>query len=165
MFEQLKNFVISTTALISTSEAPADKKGENNNELIQLFTEQAKELLLNTDLPQKLKPQIESIIFHINEIEMISLPIETQVKIERILSKDIPAAVESYLSLPKAHAVSVILENGKTAKQTLIDQFAKYSDLLLFTLQEAVDHNSKMLVENEKINVKVNVVKKDFFDL
>lgn len=159
MFEQLKNWVKpSPTASVSESL-------KHENDLIQLFIEQSKVLNDNPDFPQKAKPQLENIIFNINQIDMMKLPIEVQVKIERILSKDIPFAVETYFSLPKAHAVSVILENGKTAKQTLIDQFAQYANLLSSTWQEAIEMQSKMVVQNEKINNKVSAPKKDFFDL
>lgn len=159
MFEQLKNWVKpSPTASLTENQT-------HENDLIQLFIEQAKILNDNPDFPQKAKPQLENIVFNIKQIDMMKLPIEVQVKIERILSKDIPFAVETYFSLPKAHAVSVILENGKTAKQTLIDQFSQYATLLSNTWQEAIEMQSKMVVQNEKINNKVSTPKKDFFDL
>lgn len=159
MFEQLKNW---------TKPSPTTSASElkiHSNELIELFIVQAHILIDNADMPQRAKPHLENIIFNIKQIDMMKLPIDIQVKIERILSKDIPIAVETYFSLPKAHAVSVILENGKTAKQTLIDQFAQYANLLSATWQEAIEQNSKMLVQNEKINHKVSTPKKDFFDL
>ena len=159
MFEQLKNWVRSSP---SASVVEAQK---HENELIQIFIEQAKILGDNPDFPPKAKPHLENIVFNIKQIDMIKLPIETQVKLERILSKDIPIAVETYFSLPKAHAVSVILENGKTAKQTLIDQFGQYANLLSNTWQDAINQQSKILVQNEKINNKVSAPKKDFFDL
>lgn len=159
MFEQLKNWVKTSPS------APVADVQKHENELIQLFIEQAKILIDNSEVPQKAKPHIENIVFNIKQIDMMKLPIDIQVKIERILSKDIPIAVETYFSLPKAHAVSVILDNGKTAKQTLIDQFAQYAHLLSATWQEAIEQNSKLLVQNEKINHKTSVVKKDFFDL
>lgn len=73
--------------------------------------------------------------------------------------------METYFSLPKAHAVSVILDNGKTAKQTLIDQFSQYANLISNTWQEAIELQSKALTQNDKINQKVSAPKKDFFDL
>lgn len=159
MFEQLKNWVKpSPSASLSDNQ-------KHENDLIHLFIEQAQILNDNPDFPQKAKPQLENIVFNIKQIDMMKLPIEVQVKIERILSKDIPFSVETYFSLPKAHAVSVILENGKTAKQTLIDQFAQYANLLSSTWQEAIEMQAKMVVQNEKINNKVSVPKKDFYDL
>lgn len=157
MFEQLKNWVKPSVTSLDAQ--------KHENELISLFIEQAKVLADNPDFPQKAKPHLESIVFNIKQIDMIKLPIEIQVKIERILSKDIPVAVESYFSLPKAHAVSVMLDNGKTAKQTLIDQFGQYANLLSNTWQEAIELQSKLIVQNEKINHKVQAPKKDFFDL
>ncbi len=159
MFEQLKNWVKSSPS------TPVVEAQKHENELIQLFIEQAKLLGDNPEFPPKAKPHLENVVFNIKQIDMMKLPIEMQVKIERILSKDIPFAVETYFSLPKAHAVSVILENGKTAKQTLIDQFAQYANLLSTTWQEAIEHQSKMVIQNEKINNKVSAPKKDFFDL
>lgn len=159
MFEQLKNWVKPSP---STSIVEVQK---HENELISLFIEQAKILIDNIDFPQKAKPHIDNIVFNIQQIDMMKLPIDIQVKIERILSKDIPFSVETYFSLPKAHAVSVILDNGKTAKQTLIDQFSQYAHLLSSTWQEAIEQQSKMIVQNEKINHKVSIPKKDFFDL
>lgn len=159
MFEQLKNWVKPSPS------TPVVEAQKHENELIQLFIEQAKILADNPEFPQKAKPHLESVVFNIKQIDMMKLPIEIQVKIERILSKDIPFAVENYFALPKAHAVSVILENGKTAKQTLIDQFGQYANLLSTTWQEAIEMQSKMIVQNEKINHKVQVPKKDFFDL
>lgn len=158
MFEQLKNWVKPAASSVSQSQ-------KQDNELIVLFVEQAKILSDNPDFPQKAKPHLENIVFNIKQIDMTKLPIEIQVKIERILSKDIPFAVENYFSLPKAHAVSVILENGKTAKQTVIDQFGQYANLLSNVWQEAIELQSKAIVQNEKINHKVQAPKKDFFDL
>lgn len=159
MFEQLKNWVKPSTS------TPVVEAEQHENELIALFIEQAQVISDNPDFPQKAKPHLETVVFNIKQIDMMKLPIEIQVKIERILSKDIPSAVENYFSLPKAHAVSVILDNGKTAKQTLIDQFAQYANLLSTTWQEAIEMQSKMIVQNEKINHKVQAPKKDFFDL
>lgn len=157
MFEQLKNWVKSPTSLSESQ--------KNENDLIQLFIEQSLLLQNNPDFPQKAKIQLDNILFNIKQIDMIKLPIEVQVKIERILSKDIPFSVETYFSLPKAHAVSVILDNGKTAKQTLIDQFSQYSLLISTSWQEAIEIQSKMIVQNEKIHHKVQLPKKDFYDL
>ena len=133
--------------------------------MIELFIQQSSIISENPDLPQKVKPQLDNIVFNLKQIDMMKLPIDIQVKIERILTKDIPFALETYFSLPKAHAVSVILDNGKTAKQTLIDQFAQYASLISNTWQEAVELQSKALTQNDKINQKVSAPKKDFFDL
>lgn len=173
MFELFANWVTSpsknlpqsdSNTTVAQNQSP-NNQTKNENQLIQVFIDQSKELLEHPDLPIKAKPQIENIIFNIKQIDMRSLCIDTQVKIERILSKDIPFATQTYFSLPKAHAVSVILENGKTAKQTLIDQFAQYSQLLSTTIQESIEQQSKQVVINEKIIHKTSTPKKDFFDL
>lgn len=159
MFEQLKNWVKPSP---STSISEIQK---HENELIELFIQQSAVISENPDLPQKVKPQLDNIVFNLKQIDMMKLPIDIQVKIERILTKDIPFALETYFSLPKAHAVSVILDNGKTAKQTLIDQFSQYANLISNTWQEAIELQSKALTQNDKINQKVSAPKKDFFDL
>lgn len=159
MFEQLKNWV-KPSQTTSISEVQ-----KHENELIDLFIQQSSIISENPDLPQKVKPQLDNIVFNLKQIDMMKLPIDIQVKIERILTKDIPFALETYFSLPKAHAVSVILDNGKTAKQTLIDQFSQYANLISNTWQEAVELQSKALTQNDKINQKVSTPKKDFFDL
>lgn len=159
MFEQLKNWV-KPSASTSISEIQ-----KHENELIELFIQQSSVISENPDLPQKVKPQLDNIVFNLKQIDMMKLPIDIQVKIERILTKDIPFALETYFSLPKAHAVSVILDNGKTAKQTLIDQFSQYANLISNTWQEAIELQSKALTQNDKINQKVSTPKKDFFDL
>jgi len=159
MFEQLKNWV-KPSASTSISEIQ-----KHENELIELFIQQSSVISENPDLPQKVKPQLDNIVFNLKQIDMMKLPIDIQVKFERILTKDIPFALETYFSLPKAHAVSVILDNGKTAKQTLIDQFSQYANLISNTWQEAIELQSKALTQNDKINQKVSTPKKDFFDL
>ena len=159
MFEQLKNWVKPSP---STSISEIQK---HENELIELFIQQSAVISENPDLPQKVKPQLDNIVFNLKQIDMMKLPIDIQVKIERILTKDIPFALETYFSLPKAHAVSVILDNGKTAKQTLIDQFSQYANLISNTWQEAIELQSKALTQNDKINQKISAPKKDFFDL
>lgn len=159
MFEQLKNWVKPSPA---TSISEVQK---HENELIELFIQQSAVISENPDLPQKVKHQLDNIVFNLKQIDMMKLPIDIQVKIERILTKDIPFALETYFSLPKAHAVSVILDNGKTAKQTLIDQFSQYANLISNTWQEAIELQSKALTQNDKINQKVSTPKKDFFDL
>jgi hypothetical protein len=162
MFEQLKNLAKNSQEIPITT---TNNSKKHENELINNFMEQVHVLVKNPDLPKNCKSHLETILFDIKQIDMIKLPIETQVKIERILSKDIPFAIDTYFSLPKAHAVSVILDNGKTAKQTLIDQLFQYVNLLSTTLQDSIEAQTQALVKIEKIDHKLATPKKDFFDL
>ena len=81
MFEQLKNWVKPSP---STSISEIQK---HENELIELFIQQSSVISENPDLPQKVKPQLDNIVFNLKQIDMMKLPIDIQVKIERILTK------------------------------------------------------------------------------
>ena len=78
MFEQLKNWVKPSPA---TSISEVQK---HENELIELFIQQSAVISENPDLPQKVKPQLDNIVFNLKQIDMMKLPIDIQVKIERI---------------------------------------------------------------------------------
>lgn len=137
----------------------------NNLELVDIFISQVNTLYSHPDFPQKAKTHLDSIIFQLKSLKLASVSIDSQVKIENILSRDIPNSIDAYFSLPKAHAVSVVLDNGKTAKQSLIDQFFSFSQLLSDTIQKDIEEKSNLIVRNESINLKLSSLKKDFFEL
>lgn len=148
-----------------TSNKSANNIKDNSNEIIQTFIESSKELTDNANFPAKAKLNLEILVKNLNEVKMDLLTIENQAKIERLLSKEIPEVVDLYFSLPKVHAVSVVLENGKTAKETLIEQFYEYSKRVQDMWTQAIENQSKAIVNQEKMKYKTQEPKKDFFDL
>jgi hypothetical protein len=152
MFEKLKNWIKKDT-----------NYSKENNELFNLFYEQVNIINSNENIPQKVKISLEKLIIVLKSIDMMRISIEGQSQIEKILSREIPYQIENYLILPKAHAVSILLENGKTAKQTLIDVINKDCKLIEDTWNEAVEKHVQNLVNKEKS--KKETIKKDFFDL
>lgn len=138
---------------------------ENGSQVVRCFVEESKELSENANFPVKAKANLEVLIKNLHQIKLELLSFENQAKIERMLSKEIPEVVEVYFSLPKVHAVSVVLENGKTAKETLIEQFRDYANRVETMWTEAIENQSKAMVNQEKMKYKTQEPKKDFFDL
>ncbi len=128
---------------------------------INLFTEQSDELMNHPSFPNKAKHALSSILHQISQIDMMKLNIDNQFKIEKILSKDIPYSVDAYFSIPKAHAVSVVIKEGKTAKDIFIDQFFKFEQDLKDIVQKSIEDQTKKLMEKPK----EFIAKKDFYDL
>lgn len=90
---------------------------------------------------------------------------EDLAKLERGISIEIPKAAQAYFAIPKAHAVSVVLENGKTAKQTFVDQLGVWSEWVAKLGDEAVSAKTKALLEQHDVARKVEAKKIDFFDM
>lgn len=135
------------------------------NSMVNSFLNYANELLNDSNFPQKAAAFLKTITENIPNLDFSKLTLEKQLQIENILSVQIPSVSQHYFSIPKAHAVSVIIDNGKTAKQILIDQFSKFNDIINSALQEIIQNNAKKLVENVKHPDLVKKPKKDFFDL
>lgn len=150
---------------LESDNAPSINPQVNSSQVVQYFIEQSKELSDNANFPIKAKTNLELLIRNLSQVKMDLLSIEHQAKIERMLSREIPEVVEIYFSLPKVHAVSVVLENGKTAKETLIEQFRDYANRVETMWTEAVENQSKAMVNQEKMKHKTQEPKKDFFDL
>lgn len=164
MLEQFKDLLSKMKAdpaktVVSSNESSID------SEIIKLFIEQSKELSEHANFPVKAKANLEQLILNLRQLKMPLMSIENQAKIERILSKEIPQVVDLYFSIPKAHAVSVILENGKTAKDTLIEQFRDYAKKVEQMLQDTLEQQSQAMVQQEKMKNKVQAPKIDFFDM
>lgn len=139
--------------------------GSIESEIIKLFIVQSKELSDNPNFPVKAKANLDQLILNLRQLKMPLMSIENQANVERILSKEIPNVVDLYFSIPKAHAVSVILENGKTAKDTLIEQFRDYAKKIEQMLQDTLEQQSQAMVQQEKVKNKVQAPKIDFFDM
>ena len=115
MFEQLKNWVKPSPA---TSISEVQK---HENELIELFIQQSAVISENPDLPQKVKPQLDNIVFNLKQIDMMKLPIDIQVKIERILTKDIPFALGKELFETASEPKNFIEYSGDHIKALIIN--------------------------------------------
>lgn len=167
MFDKIKSLIGS----LEKSPTPVEniKKVEgsskSNKPIYDLFEQQAQELFTHENFPIKAKTYLTELINTLKQIDIDLLTIEQQAKIERILGKEIPEVSEIYFSLPKVHAVSVILDSGKTAKQMLIDQFAEFAKKVDLMWQEAVENQSKAMIQKDKIKAIAQQPKKDFFDL
>jgi hypothetical protein len=160
MFDKLKNLLSTKQNIIVNI-----PQVEFQNEIYSLFIEQSKELIVHESFPLKAKQHLDSLIQNLKNIDNNILSIEHQARIERILSKEIPQIVEVYFSLPKAHAVSVVLDNGKTAKQIFIEEFLSCSNRISEFWNDAVQIQSKNLINHQNLKNKLNQPKKDFFDL
>ena len=164
MLEQFKDL------LTKLKDAPAQAvvastHGSIESEIVKLFIDQSKELSDNPNFPVKAKANLDQLILNLRQLNMSLMSIENQARVERILSKEIPNVVDLYFSIPKAHAVSVILENGRTAKDTLIEQFRDYAKKVEQMLQDTLEQQSQAMVQQEKIKNKVQKPKIDFFDM
>ncbi len=134
---------------------------KERQECIVLFMEQSEDLMNHALFPAKAKSVLSSLNHQLSQIDIMKLSIDNQFKIERTITQEIPHAVDSYFSIPRAHAVSVVIKDGKTAKDIFIEKFEEFDKKLKNIIQDSIDEKTKKLMEKPK----EYHAKKDFYDL
>lgn len=129
------------------------------------FNQRIEKLKENTDFPKRALEALQLLEQALQPINIKSLDIEGQIKIEKMLQQDIPHLLEIYCSLPKGYAVSYILENGKTSKETLIEQIHTFIKTINNLSEDILVARSNQLLKSQKKINTSNAAPKDFFDL
>ena len=164
MLNKLKLFLATTLNTEKEIVSPVDKEKEKSVEekLLDAFDDYV--ISLGSSVPQKAT-------YHLNELSRLlrglnfnDYSLEVQSEMRKMIEVDIKIMISTYLSIPKAHAVSVVLENGRTAKDMLIENLSKMNNRIDFFYNQMVEEKSKFLLQKEKISKAVER-KKDFFDL
>ena len=162
MFNKIKDFISNVANDVipePTIEDSQEKKIINN------FERFIDEMRVHDNFPKKGIAFLENILQTINEMQEQNIGLQEQVTIRKIVEQDITQVVNIYLSLPKAHAVSFILENGKTAKDTLIEKLSSQEKQISSIWEETVIEATNQLIKKQKATTRVAVAKVDFFDL
>lgn len=133
--------------------------------MINNFVTLTNSLMEHENFPNKAKSGIESMITILKEIDFDNIDYSEQALIKTILEKDLPSMIKLYLELPKAHAVSVIIENNKTSKDNFIDKIFSYVKVLNQISLASIDNKTKALLKEQKKETVRAGPKKDFFDL
>lgn len=167
MLNKLKDFIYQKANEISipsiTPIAPVVQTSEQK--IISQFEKFYIKMQTHENFPKGGIQSLESILRTLKEIDSQTVSIQEQALIRKIVEKDLPSMVELYFSLPKAHAVSFILENGKTSKQTLIDKLISLTKQVNTIWDESVVEKTALLLKKQKATSQPLITKKDFFDL
>lgn len=168
MLNKIKNLIIQKTNEIqATVASPIVPIVEQTQEqqVIHNFTAFISEMKAHDGFPKKGITFLEDILKTIQEMDSQTIGLQEQATIRKIVEKDIPQMIELYLSLPKAHAVSFILENGKTSKDTLIDKLSSQAKQVSHIWDNAVVEKTNLLLKKQKATTQPAAIKKDFFDM
>ena len=164
MFEKIIEFISKKNINVKSISSPIIlETGEQK--IINDFIRLTEEMKVNEKFPQRGIQSLEFILKILIEINYDSIEFEEQSLIRKIIEKEIPQMIDIYLSLPKAHAVSIILENGKTSKDTLLNKLITLSKQLEKIWDATVLEKTQELVKKEKNISKISVIKKDFFEM
>lgn len=163
MLGKIKEFL--SQSVDNSLEVKSDTSMTSEQKIIDDFGAYCRNWVNNENFPKKSHTTLEDIHKNLKEIDFNALSLEDFATIKRYLEKDIPQMVELYFSLPKAHAVSFILENGKTAKQNLMEQLCEYASKISLLWTQAVENKTKLLMQKQKNAFVPQAKKIDFFDL
>jgi hypothetical protein len=119
----------------------------------------------HANFPKRVQEPLDKILATLHSVDFEAIDLPEQSLIKKIIDREIPQNIDAYLSLPKAHAVSVILENGKTSKDNLIEKMFSFSQQINLIWDRAVEEKTKQLMKQQKKTVEIHEAKKDFFDL
>lgn len=168
MFNQIKDFIYKNNReqqLPNLPEPLQVQELRSEDKVINNFRKFTENMKVHENFPQRGIKSLEEIIRIISEIDYDAIEFENQALIRKIIEKDIPEMVDIYLSLPKAHAVSFIIENGKTSKDTLLEKLIKIARQIDNIWQTAVIKKTEHLIKKNKNVSKHQEAKKDFFDM
>lgn len=115
------------------------------------------------NVPNRVKELLEELYSVLNKSNFIGLNIDLRLSILKIIEIEIPKNIKLYLDLPKAYAVSYILENNKTSKTILIEKIDSYCKEINTHLDNYNTLISKSLINQSKNKDKENKI--DFFDM
>lgn len=163
MLDRLKTFFWGTENPTPV-EPPAPSMSDDAMMLIK-FSHKIEVLANNSDFPKRAIEALESLYQTIKQVDLKSLDIREQFNIKKMLETDIPQMLEIYCSLPKAYAVSYILENGKTSKDTLIEQICVFNKKISNMNDDILTSRANQLLKQQKTIDISHKKEKDFFDL
>lgn len=163
MLNKIKDFISQKSAELDP--IPIVIAQTSEQKVIMQFQNFTDETRLHDNFPKRGIQSLENILKTLSEMDSKTISLQEQVLIRKIVERDIPQMVELYLSLPKAHAVSFILENGKTSKDTLIDKLTTIAKQVESIWEVIVLEKTNLLIKKQKTVSQTAVVKKDFFDL
>lgn len=129
---------------------------DNFNEIVHSFEQ-------NADIPNKVKDSLRYIVKMIDKINFTN--VEEDSKLDCYLLKDIPNIIKQYLRIPKVQAVSMVMENNKTAKEVLVENIESYKNKIHILIEEFSNQQQENLLKIEKINEIKSEIKQDFFDI
>ncbi len=93
---------------------------------------------------------------------MLSYADEQQIK--HHINSNILSLITAYLNIPKSQAVSMIVENNKTAKDILITNITLITNDIYQIIDNAIKHQTKQLTQINTTTV-ITPQKIDFFDM
>jgi hypothetical protein len=184
MLQRFKDFVAASTANITTKSEQFQVFGSslgsnsnassNNNQsnaqksaemlIIEDFAAYIQTMSQDANVPKKALAHLTDLLNLAKNIKFDDMTLDNQSLVRRIIQVDSKQLLEVYLSLPKAHAVSVVLENGKTAKQTVIDNVLGLYNRVNQIVTETIEQKTELLLKKQKI-AQLKEQRKDFFDL
>lgn len=185
MLQKFKDFIASSATSITTKSEQFQVFGSNlgniasseNSNVNQADTSKSAEMLIiedfaayiqnvikNENVPKKAITHLNDLLTLARSINFDDMTLDNQSLVRRIIEIDSKQLLEVYLSLPKAHAVSVVLENGKTAKQTVIDNILGLYNRVNQICAETIEQKTELLLKKQKIS-QLKEQRKDFFDM
>ncbi len=165
MLNKIKDFISQKSTEITAPTPVVVPVETSEQKVITQFEKFTEEMKAHENFPKRGTQSLDNILKTLNEMDSETIGLQEQVLIRKIVERDIPQMVELYLSLPKAHAVSFILENGKTSKDTLIDKLITTAKQVENIWEIAVVEKTNLLIKKQKAVSKPSVAKKDFFDM
>lgn len=185
MLQKFKDFVAASAANITTKSEQFQVFGSNSSGsisagsninsqsnapksaemlIIEDFAAYIQKMSEDANVPKKALAHLTDLLNLAKNIKFDDMTLDNQSLVRRIIQIDSKELLEVYLSLPKAHAVSVVLENGKTAKQTVIDNVLGLYNRVNKICTETVEQKTELLLKKQKIS-QLKQQRKDFFDL
>lgn len=142
-----------------------DSDMTQDQKILNKFGNDCENFIKHENFPKKAKDYLDKIIKTVKQINVETISLEDQVKIRRNLELLIPDTINTYLALPKAHAVSVIVEKNKTSKELLIDKLSEYEKQLDLISIKAIEDQTAQMIKKQKSSNNQPAIKKDFFDI
>lgn len=168
MLNKIKQFINATNEQfqsLTETASPAPIAPQSSEEkIIAHFEDYVAELGKNDNFPKKAIQHLNEILVLSKGINFDDMTIDNQTLVRRIIEVDTRLFIDVYLTIPKAHAVSVILENGKTAKDTLIENIRNLYNKINQICEETITQKTELLLKKQKI-AQLKEKRKDFFEL
>ncbi|NCQ51772.1 hypothetical protein GW796_07755 [archaeon] len=166
MLQKFKEFMNSTNNQIQSiqNQDVTEVLKSAESKIIDRFEDFVSESNSDSNVPRKVIQYFKEILVLAKDIHFDDMTLDNQSLVRKIIDVDTRTMLHVYLSIPKAHAVSVILDNGKTAKDTLIENTHNLYNKINQICEETLVLKTELLLNKQKISKKVER-KKDFFDL
>lgn len=116
------------------------------------------------ELPKKLNTHLINIKDILIKINFSQLAIDEKFSLKQEFNQEIFNLIDNYSTLPKAQAVSVVLSNGKTAKDNLISKVYEYQLKLQKTQELQYSKNSESFLKPSDEFEIYSTKQKDFYD-